>query len=326
MTDKYNATEQHPLLMNAAILPTRAIEEFVNVIKHWLNNLLPGGVIYGVPRIGKTKAIQYLMDNTSVLLGSDIPMTMISCWESNLTSSTESRFYSEMLQSLGYELARSGNATVKSARVTDFIVQTVRNAQEYRFVLFVDEAQWLQDTQFRCLMALHNQLGMKKVSLITILVGQPDLLQIKANLRSDKRAHILERFMTGFHRFTGATCQADFSRMLRSLDIGSEYPHNSGCSYTKHFVPKAFSCGWRIETYASKIWLLIETICRREHVPKTDELPMQALIALLRYLLQRLSDLDSEQLDMDDKFIEEAIYQVAFLQIEDHAHLAIPLK
>ena len=107
------APDQHPLLKDNAVLPTRALEEFVNTVRLWLDNLLPGSIVYGLPRVGKTQAIQFLMNNVKQMLGSPIPVSLISCWEYTYQGTTENRFFTELLHVLRYEMPKSGTAAIK---------------------------------------------------------------------------------------------------------------------------------------------------------------------------------------------------------------------
>ena len=309
---------QHPIIRDAAILPTRAIEEFVNVINDWLDYLLPGAIVWGNFRTGETQAVRYLLANIERLLGSRIPAFLLSPWDAENQPVTENRFYQELLYMLGYKLPESGTAAIKRRRVIDFMIERVREQREHRFLLFVDEAQWLTRKHYRCLMDLHNQLKIADVRLIVVLVGQPELLEIKEGLRSSRQGHLVGRFMTCTHRFDGVVDYADIDRMLRSLDEGSEYPAGSGISYTQYFVPLAFEAGWRIHKQAKRIWTTLTAICEREGLPRINELPIQAISALIRVLLRDLAEIDAPHLDLTEAIVEEAVYRVAFLQIQDH--------
>ena len=166
-------------------------------------------------------------------------------------------------------------------------------------------------------MDLHNQLKIADIRLITILVGQPELLTMKNDLRSSRQKHLLGRFMTATHQFEGVIGKQDFRRMNRALDSGSEYPDGSGCSYTRYFIPKAFGSGWRLLKHSDSIWKVLIEACRSEGIRKFKELPMQPLTALLRWLLQSLAEIDDVNLDLHRPLIEEAVYRVAISQIED---------
>ena len=317
-TDVNRERSQHPIMRDAAILPTRAIEEFVNIVNDWLDYLLPGAIVWGNFRTGKTQAIRYLLANVERLLGSRIPAFLLSPWDAEGQPVTENRFYQELLYMLGYKLHESGTAAIKRRRVIDFMIEAVKEQSEHRLLLFVDEAQWLTRKHYRCLMDLHNQLKIADVRLIVVLVGQPELLETKKNLRSSRQGHLVGRFMTCTHRFDGVVDYADIDRLLSSLDSGSEYPVGSGVSYTKYFVPLAFDAGWRMRDQAKRVWVILTSICEKEGLPKINELPLQAVSALIRVLLRDLSEIDSADLELSESAVEEAVYRVAFLQIQDH--------
>ena len=315
----FGAPEHHPLMKDSAILPTRSLEEFVNRVRLWLDNLLPGSIVYGLPRVGKTQAIRYLMENVERLLGSPIPISLMSCWEYTYQGTTEHCFFTELLHVLGYELPKSGTAAIKRRRAIDFMIERAQEAREHRYLLLVDEAQWLSNAHYRFLMDLHNQLKIANIHLIVLLIGQPELVEIRDNFKSAKKRHLLGRFMTDMHRFSGLGGSLDLRRMLHALDVGSEYPVGSGVSFTKYFLPKAFAANWRFASHAERIWEALERICRRENIPTTKELPVQPITACIRWLVKTLSHMDDENLELDDRLIEEAIYRVALLQIQDYA-------
>ena len=312
--------DAHPILRDAAILPTRPLEEFVNLLRLWLDNLLPGGVVWDHPRVGKTQAIRYVTGRAEALLGAPIPVTLHSSWDPTHTSLTENRFFGDLLRELGYPLLGTGTAAIKRQRVIDVMVERTRSAGEHRYLLFVDEAQWMATVQLRYLMDLHNQLKIADVRLITVLVGQPELCEMKTNLRGARQNHLLGRFMTAVHRYEGVTGRPDFARLCRALDDQSEFPIGSGVSFTRYFVPQAFDAGWRLEANATLVWETLEAVRLTESIPSCPELPMQALAALIRWLLQSLAAEDAATLELERAAIEEAIYRVALPQIADHAH------
>ena len=224
-----------------------------------------------------------------------------------------------MLTATGYALPDSGTAIRKRNRLIEFMVGHARAAKEHRYILFIDEAQWLADVQFHYLMDLHNQLKLRGVRLITVLMGQPELLSRREDFRSADKHHILGRFMAAVHHYTGVVDRADFHRILTALDEHSEYPEGSGISYTAYFVPEAFTTGWRMAAQTEIIWDTLQQVLRQEKVGVLKEVPMQAMMALVRMLLRVLGDLDEGQLTLSPRQVEDAIYRVAILQLQDHA-------
>jgi len=169
-------------------------------------------------------------------------------------------------------------------------------------------------------MDIHNQLAIQDIRLITILIGQPELMERKQAIRNGKLRHLLARFMTLTHQFEGIVGRSDFRTLLRSLDTLSEYPEASGQSYTCHFVPVAFQSGWRLENQCDLIWDSFESACRERNITYCKEWPMQGHIALLRYIMISLSAKDSHDLILEHADIDTALDRVAMDQLTDHAH------
>ena len=309
---------QHPLMQDLAILPTQALEDFINTIKLWIDCLLPGGMIHGDQRIGKSIAIKYLMKNSIQCLKSNIPISLISAWEPTVSSTTENRFFSEFLYAIGYALPNSGTAAIKRRRLISFLIEKAKENKEYRYLLIIDEAQWLSNTQLRYLMDIHNQLAIENIKLITILVGQPELLSFKHELINMRERHLVGRFMTGSHEFHGLQSIDDLKRIMLSLDSGSEFPIGSGCSYTAFFVPKAFKNGWRLGDHCQQVWKLLDEIMTRENLTSTSRLnlPMQPFTAFFIWLMRTIKEMDSSEFELHESIIEKGLY-VVVMQLHD---------
>lgn len=314
LTDKY---ENHPLFQDNAIFPTQPLEDFINTMRYWLDNLLPGGIVYGSQRIGKTQALRYLINNIEDSLGADIPVVFLSTWEPTPTSTTENRFFGEVLYALGYALPNSGTAAIKRRRAIDFIIEKTLDKKEHRFLFLIDEAQWLSRRQLRYLMDIHNQLKSSNIRLITILVGQPELLLLKNELRTLKERHLLGRFMTGTHEFHGLRTIGDLKKIMKSLDGEHENSNETGGAYTKFFAPCAYEHGWRLEEHADQTWRILNEILGREGITRIDDgLPMQPFTAYFIWLMRAIQKMDSPEFRLNDGTIERGLYQVA-IQFRD---------
>lgn len=313
-----HALNAHPVERDTAILPTQAMEDFVNILRDWIDSRLTGGIVWGHQRVGKSQAIRYVMSNGFQLLGAPIPMTWFSAWDPTHSSLTENRFFGEVLDALGFATPRGGTAAIKRRRLIDLIADRVREADEYRFLLFIDEAQWLAEVQLRYLMDVHNQLKMKDIRLVCILVGQPELMSIRSELRNAKKNHLLGRFMSGTHHFQGVCSQSDLQRIAMAFDSQSEYPAGSGISYTQHYVPVAFESGWRLSAQVPLMWSTLDRVLEAERLPTCSEFPMQALMALIVWLLHVLGDEDGPSMQLTQPTLEEGIYRYALSQIVDH--------
>jgi hypothetical protein len=317
MTTLEGKEQIHPLLQDNAIFPTRALEEFINTLRYWLMNLLPGGIVYGNQRTGKTQALRYLINNIQTSLGEDIPAIILSAWEPTATSTTENRFFGELLYALGYAIPNSGTAAIKRRRAIDFIIGKTRDKKEHRYLLIIDEAQWLSSSQLRYLMDIHNQLKFANIRLITILVGQPELLMMKNDLRTRKERHLLGRFMTDSHEFHGLQNLNDLKRIMHSLDNDSEFPIGSGCSYTQFFAPLAYQRGWRVEQDADLTWRVLNEMLASQGITTAGPgFPMQPFTAYFIWLFRTIQQMDSPEFTLTEGLIERGLLQVA-IQFQD---------
>ncbi|MEW8041092.1 MAG: ATP-binding protein [Candidatus Thiodiazotropha endolucinida] len=312
--ERPRSLQTHPIYTDRAILPTRALEACVNAIKQWIDNLLPGGIVYARQRHGKTFSIEYLTENINLVCGFPLPVGSLIAWEQQQHVS-ETRFYTEILDALGYELSDPASLSKLRRRTFGYIEQQARDVGSRQFLLFIDEAQEANLSFYKHLIKLHNELNKRGVRLIVVLFGQPELVGIRANMIKDRKGEIVGRFMTGVHELTGIVDLADLTRMYQSIDTGSEYPIGSGFSYLGFYCPRAFANHFRLADHVERVWHWITQVLNEEGLVVPKQISMQAIMSLTRWLLIELSAVDDADLVLTDKMIQDAIDYAARLQL-----------
>ncbi len=302
---------------DSSILPTHSLELTISVLASWIESKFTGGIVWGYGRVGKSKAIAYMLASGAEALGVEIPMVSLDSWRNTKTSNTENRWYEEVLRSLAYVNPTTGNAGTKLDRIVGSIQARVRNAKEYRFIFFIDEAQQVSTDQLHYHKDIYNRLKKKNIVLITILFGDATLPETKNELRRDKNNYLLSRFMTGEHQYAGVSEEKHLKRFLHSLDEQSEYPRGSGTSYTAHFLPKAFDAGWRLANQSSLIWKTYHRVTSEAKLPKFGEFPMIAITTAMNSLLKTTGKQDHPEFVLERVHVEEAIYCVAIEHLID---------
>jgi len=308
----------HPVELHDYTIPTRSIEDMANALFQWADIHLPGAIIYGTPRLGKTTAIVYFIEHIEEIMGAPIPAYIYSCPEES--NNREGRFIEDLLFAVNYGLAESGNAAKKLRRFIQFLEERAKQCVVNRVMLFIDEAQWLNEMHFKTLMNVHNQLKLKRVNLTIILVGQPELLELKNAYLASRQQQIIARFMANTYRFHGIQSQRDIKRILRAFDVDSIYPEDSGWSFTRYFLPVAFENGWRFADQTQTIWQAFQEIRKDHGMKKLSEIPLEPFTSLVNFLLRELSEDDERNLVLDIRDVKKAIGYVCYIQLEQHAH------
>lgn len=274
----------HPVETSRYILMTPSVEELHLSVCKWIDIRLTGAIVYGEPRTGKTSAIKYL----KYRLPEDfpqIPIIEMQCKERKIPN--ENAFYDEFLYISGHALFGKGKIVEKQIRLAQFLQEIVKRSGHNRIVVFIDDAQRLHEIQFKWLMDIHNSLDSKGIDMVTILVGQPEIIHQKTAFRTTKKTQIIGRFMLNEFSFKGIRNKKEIAKCLNGYDEESEYPQGSGWSFTRYFFPSAFENGWRLRNLADDLWRAIEDIQNEYGLSKKHEIPMQyfcrAVEQILRY-------------------------------------------
>lgn len=263
---------QHPIETGNYHLPTNAIIELYTVVSRWISNRSPGGIVYGRPRLGKTRAIRYLEVYLQHEFGEKLPIFKMYC---SHHKPNENRFYTDLLRDLGHSAYNQGKAEVKKDRLLKFLIERAESSGHHKIILFIDDAQMLYEQDYNWLMDIYNQLDRFGITMTVILVGQEELLHQKSAFISVEKMQIIGRFMVHEHKFSGVKTTDDLRVCLQGYDNTSEYPEGSGCSYTRYFFIEAYEDGCRLVNEAHLIFNKFEELRANANIRGQIEIPMQ---------------------------------------------------
>ncbi len=281
----------HPVESSRYLLLTPIIQQFFEVVCSWIESRVPGGMIYGMPRLGKTRAIQCLSRLLLERFGESLPIFTHACLDHLRPS--ESIFFEDLLRAAGHALWARGTAAAKRNRLTEFLIERAEHSGQNRIVLFVDEAQKLHEQHYKWLVDIHNELDRHNIALIVILVGQPELMHQFSAFQLTNKTQIIGRFMVHQFRFRGLRGQKEIRACLANYDEGSEYPPGSSFSLTRYYFPEAFQAGFRLEECTPIIWRAFREVREEAQLPVKTELPMQYFCRTIEYALTRFGTLES---------------------------------
>ncbi|WP_051289903.1 ATP-binding protein [Paenibacillus massiliensis] len=264
----------HPVEVGHYLLPTKEVLRLMDNLKKIVLNRLPGMIVYGRPRLGKTYALKFALENLSQFINAPIPIFIAN--SNTYRFPSEEKFYADLLYDFEFPFV----ARRKPGEMRNQIVNLLKEKSESRLrraILIMDEAHHLTESHYHWLMDIYNQLDRAKISMTVICVGQEELLTRRTFFLEQRKSQIIGRFMTHEHRFFGITSLEDIKAVLRCYDSPeiSAYPENSDWSFTRYFFPKGYEKGLRLEKDAGVIFNQFQNLRREHGVNSKLEIPME---------------------------------------------------
>jgi len=282
----------HPIETGGYIISTPAINGFFNTVLPWIENRIPGGCIYGRPRMGKTWAIRFLHVLLHEKFGPNLPILNMVCRE--LHRASEKSFLQQLLKAAGHELWTTGNGNVMLHRLIEFLVAQVEESGQRRLIWFLDEGQNLHEPEYNVLITVYNELDRYDVAPVFIIVGQHQLVNQRNSFTESRSTQILGRFMVHQCRFNGLTSMQDVAACLKAYDEATEFPEGSGVSYTAYFFPAAFAAGFRLRPFAKDLWQSFKLIREESLAPGRMEVGMEYFSRTVVYIMKKHMTLELE--------------------------------
>lgn len=301
--------DHHPVVEQKYIVPTPSIEEMYLRVKKLIRLRTPGGIIFAHPRFGKTYSIRYVVR----VLKEDFPKAVIlsfGCQKKKTPS--EDAFFTVLLEATNHAGAHAGSITKKRAKLNERIKELVDRSGHNWFVMFADEAQRLDVIQYEWLRDLHDDLERMGIRMITLLVGQPNLLNRKSSFLHAGETQIVSRFMIDELQFHGLRSEEDFATCLAGYDEAC-FPENSDWCYTRFFLPAAYSNGFRLVNCATAFWNAFSEAHKAARFAFTLEVPMQYFARSVEIALLENYENDDYKFVITPEIWKSAVFESNFI-------------
>lgn len=303
---------QHPVERREYLLTTPAIKALFDQTCEWIEFRTPGAIIAGRPRLGKTRAIEALIALLSRKFRR-MPTHWLSCEDHEQT--TERTFFEDALRDTGHSYIREGTARDKRNRWIEMLAQSALNQNESRVVVFADEAQRLRERQYKWLIDVHNALDRRGVAMIVFLIGQPELVDIRAGFLQANHHQIVNRFMVDVIELRGISSAAEIGGCLAAFDA-KRWPRLGGCSYPAHFFREASRAGWKLQDIAEDLWECFDTSRRADRRGTRMEVSMFHFCRTIEILLTGFGPQSTQDCVVSKLAMTEAIKRSGFVIAE----------
>lgn len=292
--------EFHPVCEQQYRLQTPVQERVYALVRERVWARRTGIYFHGAPRLGKSTCAE----EVQALLNEEferIYVLLVSVRGSLRHS--ECHMFQQILEASKHKLHTRKTPHVLFVNAKTDIVMQVRRRQGSQFVLILDEMHLLNDYDLQKLLTLHNALAIENVKMTTVSFAQPEILHKVTGLLTKGQRQIIARFLSEPVSFEGCSSAAELKTLLKGYDEHSEFPENSGWSYTKFFLPEAFENGFRISNFSGEIWEELIKVS----VDVGPGLPMEHVCNTIEYLLKANVNADCANFSLTSKEIEEAV-------------------
>lgn len=311
--------DHHPVVEQKYIVPTPSIDELYERVKKLIRLRTPGAIIYAHPRFGKTYGVRYVIR----VLKEDFPRAVvISFGCQKKKSHSEDAFFSNLLEAAGHAGYLTGTITRKRARLNERIQELVERSGHNWMVLFADEAQRLDIIEYEWLRDVHDELERRGIRMITLLIGQPQLLNQKSSFRMSKQTQIVSRFMIDEMRFRGLLSAEDLATCLAGYDEAC-FPESSKWSYTRFFLPAAYGDGLRLVDQATTLWEAFEKAHEEARFDYALEVPMQYFARSVEIALVENTGKDAYDFRFTTAMWQEAVTESNFVSAQEELRLVV---
>ncbi|MDR6412339.1 AAA family ATPase [Paraburkholderia terricola] len=138
----------HPLVTGNYRLATPAIEAFYELVTRCLRYRIMGALIYGPSRVGKTRAIEYVL----LLLARQYPkITTYHAQCEHKPRHAEGPFFATLLEAVGDHAPNAGTSSAKRSRLSLRIREAAARSGSNAVLMFLDEAQRFNENEYEWL-------------------------------------------------------------------------------------------------------------------------------------------------------------------------------
>lgn len=275
----------HPVELDTYVMPTNSLEAFVNVCVNWINSNLVGALVPGLQRIGKSHAVDYFVANYHKWLGNSVGVVSAEVLPHKQIS--EGVFWGDLLTSM----KRPTKKRTPEERRQLFVgrlVEAGSRSEKKKVVVFLDEAQLLDDMLYQLLIGVHNEMWrLYRIKCVWILVGQPELKTIISTYIAEGKRQIVGRFMTDIYEYQPLTGIADFRAAVECYDLHLHHP-DGGPSFTAHFAHEPWAAGYRLVSDADMIFVRIGQARADNGLPEGSGMTMAGFTTLMNFVLIHL--------------------------------------
>jgi len=276
--------------MSSPVLPglgrytikTNQMEEFVNVACLWIRQSVPGALVHGRQRAGKTTAAKQLAALIQTLFNGSVGCVLARMDPAGLDN--HKQFWGELLRSMKLPVQANKSAEVRRDGFIGRVVEAASLTEDNKVVVIIDEASLFQEDHWLLLFGLDNVFRETyEIDLTWIFVGQPELADMPALQLGQGRREVVGRLMADSYEFRDMTEVEDFKRALS--EFGTLEHRREHRPLSERANPGKYKNGWRFEDDADVILEAVDHAREEDELEAREGMTMQCFVTLATHLI-----------------------------------------
>ncbi len=291
---------EHPVITKEYLIITPVISNVYSLIRDrvWMRST--GTFMYATPRMGKTTCARAIKK----LIEAEFPDILVISFTAESKRKQDSALFIDILQSENLLIVRLARYKDIQRQLITYIQSKLATRKGQQFVLMIDEMQKLCLDDLDMLATIHNRLESIGIRMTTLGFAQPEILSTRTALQATGQNFIIARFLSEPIPFDGCTTRGDLKVILEAYDNVQYFPIDSDYTFTRFFLPDAYSEGLRLSDYADDIWSALKHAAKQL---MAESIPMEHLSRTIEYLLVDGSKYDSPKFKFDNNHIKNAV-------------------
>lgn len=291
----------HPVALRKYLMPTPSVERASERAVSRIGRRLACCAFAGMPRFGKSSAIQYLEADLRDQVPDALVLPVIGQKANSKAPDAFSNWLYETDGGPPFKRSEAGDPVI---RVVNRFLARAYDAKANQLILLVDELPRLTIDELTTLADILNKLVKADLRCTVVSFGTEQMVHLKSALRMTKRTDLVGRFLSGLTSFDGIRSQAEAEAVLGQFDNPeiADYPRGSGWSFSRFFFPCAFVNGWRLSHEAKRCWCAFQTAAREFSPDGIEGLQVGAeyFTAAVEYMLTQAMDYETTEPNFED--------------------------
>jgi hypothetical protein len=300
-------TVSDPLFLPASPIWTPEIDRKVALSIEWIVGDMRGGLIKGLPLIGKSHFLLYARKVIPFMLGGGVCVHLWS-FLGYACGGKEDVLRSLLLQS-GCRAVGARSPAILLARLVDHLAGAAQAINASRVLLLVDELQELPIEMYPLLMSITSALQTEGLLPCCISMAQTEIQGRIDELHDQAKLQLIGRFFSQVETYQALSLD-DTVETIKNLDASQ--------GLTAKWFPELHANGWNLEKLGSPLRESVDLLRAERGLAQQCLLPFSHLRPAIKYMLRTLMQAEDGSKGLTTEQVCDCLVRTGYPAVMHH--------